>query len=340
LEACIVAAAMVSLTPMSLMTSLLLVFFALWVLANAKTSRPDGTLVRGLHPYRRLMGYIMPGRNESIVYFDSYADSRQLLDYLAEARKRFDCDMTHAVVAACCVCLTENPTVNRFSLGGRLYQRDGVYISFSMKRQQLDRAAKLSVVKIRLQPGETFRALCERINAGIRTERSGERTHADKEFDLFGHLPRPLMRAGVWVLKALDYYNLLPASYIENDPLYTSMFCANLGSLQMDAGFHHLYEYGTCSLFTMAGQIQDRPFVENGRVEIRSVLQLRFTYDERVDDGLNARYGIQSLIGALERPFEAFGCLAEDGSDARPLDQPRSVASTPRASGASATAAA
>ncbi len=322
------------------MTSLLLVFLVLWALANAKTSRPDGTLVRRLHPYRRLMGYIMPGRNESLVYFESYVDSRQLLDYLTEARKRFDCDMTHAIVAATCICCAENPTMNRFSLGGRLYQRNGIYISFSMKRQQLDRAAKLSVVKIRIQPGETFRALCERINAGIRTERSGERTHADKEFDLFEHLPRPLMQAGVRLLNTLDYYNLLPASYIENDPLYTSMFCANMGSLQMNAGFHHLYEYGTCSLFTMAGRIEDRPVVENGRVEIRSMLLLRFTYDERVDDGLNARYGIQSIVGALERPFEVLGCLAEDGSDARPLDSPRSEHSTPRASAASATAAA
>ena len=331
---------MVSLMAMSILTSLCLVILVLWALANAKVSRPDGTPVRGLHPYRRLMGYIMPGRNESVVYFESYADARQLLDYLDQAGRRFDCDVTHAIAAAACICMAENPTVNRFSLGGRLYQRDGVYVSFSMKRQQLDRAAKLSVVKIRLGPGETFRAFCERVNAGIRTERSGERTYSDKEFDFFGHIPRPFMRAGVWVLKALDYYNLLPASYIENDPLYTSMFCANLGSLQMEAGFHHLYEYGTCSAFTMAGQIADHVVVENGRLEVRKVLPLRFTYDERVDDGLNARHAIQWLVSALERPFEAFGCLADDGSDARPMDRPR-IESTPSgASGASATAAA
>jgi hypothetical protein len=325
---------------MSTMTSLGLVILVLWVLANAKTSRPDATLVRGLHPYRRLMGFIMPGRNESIVYFDSYIDSRQLLDYLEQARRRFDCDVTHAIVAAGVVCFTENPTMNRFSLGGRLYQRNGVYMSFSMKRQQLDRAAKLAVVKTRLQPGETFRSLCERVNAGIHTERSGERTYSDKEFDFFGHIPRPLMRAGVWLLKTLDYYNLLPASYIENDPLYTSMFCANLGSLQMGAGYHHLYEYGTCSTFTMAGQLEDRPVVENGRIEVRNVLHLRFSYDERIDDGLNARFGIRSFVSALEKPFEAFGCLSDDGRDARPLDQPRAEGDTRSVSGASATAAA
>jgi len=265
------------------------------------------------------MGFVMPTRNESVVYFDSYVDAEQILAYLEKAGPKLGCDVSHCLVAASLITLTRNPTMNRFSLGGRLYDRDGVYVSFSMKRGQGDRAAKLSVVKLRLQEDETFRQLCERINAGIRVERSGERTYADKEFDLMSRIPRPVLWLGVRLLKTLDYYNLLPASFIENDPLYTSLFCANLGSLQMDAGYHHLYEWGTCSAFLMAGQIEDRPVARNGTVEVRKVLHIRFTYDERIDDGLNARFGIRGLVDCLERPFDCFGCLAEDGRDARSL---------------------
>jgi hypothetical protein len=324
---------------MSGLAILVVVFLALLAAANAKTSRPDGHLVRGLHPYRRVMGFVMPTRNESVVYFDSYVDAEQLLAYLAQAGPRFGCDVTHCLAATGCITMVQNPTVNRFSLGGRLYQRDGVYLSFSMKRAQADRAAKLSVIKIRLQEGETFRQLCERINSGIRVERSGERTYADREFGLMSRIPRPILWLGVRALKTLDYYNLLPGSFIENDPLYTSMFCANLGSLQMGAGYHHLYEWGTCSVFTMAGQIEDRPIVRDGMVEIRKVLPLRFTYDERMDDGLNARFGIETFLYGLEHPFEYFGCLADDGSDAVPLS---ARTERPRAgvSAASATQAA
>jgi len=304
---------------MSTLAILLLVFLGLLTAANAKKSRPDGYLVRGLHPYRRVMGFIMPTRNESVVYFDSYVDAEQLLAYLEKAGPKFGCDISHCLVASGFISLTRNPTMNRFSLGGRLYDRNGIHISFSMKRTQGDRGAKLSVVKLQLQENETFRQLCERINAGIRVERSGARTYADKEFDLMGRIPRPVLWLGVRVLKTLDYHNLLPASFIANDPLYTSMFCANLGSLQMGAGYHHLYEWGTCSLFLMAGQIEDRPVARNGVVEVRKVLHIRFTYDERIDDGLNARFGIRAVLDGLERPFDYFGCLAEDGSDARPL---------------------
>jgi len=298
------------------------VLVVLWILLNLKTSRPDGELVKGLHPYRRIMQFIMPGRNESLVYFDTYVDPKPLLAYLEQARKRFDVDMTHCTVAACMRMLAHNPTINRFTIGGRLYSRRGVYVTFSMKRKALDRTAKLATVKTRLTPGETFQSFCERVAASIGTERSGERTYADKEFDVFDAMPRPLLRAGVTAMRWLDYYNLLPASFIENDPLYTGMFVANLGSLGMDPGYHHLYEYGTCPCFMMVGQLADRPVVVDGKIEIRKTLHVRYTYDERVDDGLNARFAIETITKSLEHPFEIFGCLSDDGSDARPMDAP------------------
>jgi hypothetical protein len=289
---------------------------------NLKTSRPDGRLVKNLHPYRRIMQFIMPGRNESLVYFDTYVDPTPLLSYLEQARKRFDVDMTHCTVAACLRMLRLNPTINRFTIGGRLYERRGEYVTFSMKRKALDRAAKLATVKMQFVSGETFRSFCERVAASIGTERSGERTYADKEFDVFEAMPRPVLKGGVTLMRWLDYYNLLPGSFIENDPLYTGMFVANLGSLGMDPGYHHLYEYGTCPAFAMVGQLADTPTVVDGKVEVRRTLHIRFTYDERVDDGLNARYAIDSIKIALEHPYDVFGCLKEDGSDARALDAP------------------
>ena len=47
---------------------------ALWLLANAKSSRPDGDVVKKIHPYRKMLGYIMPSRNGSVVYYDEYVE--------------------------------------------------------------------------------------------------------------------------------------------------------------------------------------------------------------------------------------------------------------------------
>lgn len=288
-------------------------------LLNMKTSRPDGTYISRLHPYRKLMLYIMPTRNESVVYFDEYARADRLLAYIEEANKRFHVDFTHMVVGACTYGLHQNPRMNRFAKGLRLYQRDKVEVTFSMKRKKLGRKAKLSAVKLEMPEGESFFGLVERMNGQVKVERSDAETYQDKELGLLSKIPRPVLWRGVKLLNWLDHYGLLPGGFIANDAMYTSMFVANLGSLGMRAGYHHLYEWGNCPLFLMVGRIEERPVVEDGQVVVRKVVPLRFTYDERIDDGLNAHYGIRSVVEALENPQEIFGCLAEDGSDDHPL---------------------
>lgn len=274
-----------------------------WLLLEWKTSRSDGTLLK-VHPYRTMMTYIMPTRNESVVYFDSYVRADRLLAFVRETRESFHCDITHCVVAACAQALhtPEGSRMNRFAVGRRLYQRNGVWVSFSMKRKKLDREAKLAVVKEQSREGEGFAALCARINDKIGVERSDKRTYADKEFDLFLKLPRPILDRAFRFFKWLDYHNCLPASFIENDVMFTSVFIANLGSLNMAAGYHHLYEWGTCPLFVMVGRIEARPVVEDGEVVVREMMHLRYSYDERIDDGLSARFALERVQAILESP--------------------------------------
>ena len=59
----------------------------IWLLMSLKTSRADGTLLE-VHPYRRMMPYIMRGRNESVVYYDDYIDAEKLLEYVEAVRER------------------------------------------------------------------------------------------------------------------------------------------------------------------------------------------------------------------------------------------------------------
>ncbi|MBI4955905.1 MAG: 2-oxo acid dehydrogenase subunit E2 [Myxococcales bacterium] len=290
-----------------------------WIAMNLKTSRPDGTYLGAIHPYRRMMQFLMPTRNESVVYFDEYVNAEPLLEYLAEARGQFHVDVTHCVVAACGIGLAEAPKMNRFVVGRRLYQKKGRWITFSMKRRRKDKDAKISTVKTEVRDGDSFRQLVERIEQKIGVERSDTVTYTDKELNLFLNLPRPLLGRGVGLLRWLDYHNLLPESFLEPDPFFTSIFVANLGSVDMRAGYHHLYEWGTCPLFVMVGKVEDRPVVEGGTVKVQKTLHLRFSYDERIDDGMSANEGIVAVRRALESPRRYLGCLDPEGSDTHPL---------------------
>lgn len=295
---------------------------ALIVLAHFKTSRADGIYIKRLHPYRRLMFFIMRTRNESMVYYDDAIDATGIEAYLAEAKDKFGVDMTHILVGAMNITLAENPTMNRFVVGRRMYQRRHRELTFSMKRKAMDKKAKLAVVKLQMEDDEDFRTLCARMNDSITHQRSGKKTHADKEYQLFDLFPRTGLRFFTWLFHALDYVNLLPYAFTKEDGLYTSSVIANLGSLGMKPAYHHLYEWGTSSLFVMAGRIEERAVVEDGQVVIKRVLPTRYSYDERIDDGLSAAYGMQTLKRVLENPAEELGCLSDDGADVRPMWTP------------------
>jgi hypothetical protein len=188
-----------------------------------------------------------------------------------------------------------------------------------MKRKQLDRKAQLSMVKADFRDNETFRQLCERVNAQIGVERSGVKTSTDKEYALFNALPRPVLAAAVPLLRLLDYYNLLPGFFIHGDGLYTGVFIANLGSIKMPSAYHHLYEWGNCPFFLAVGEIEERAVVEDGAVVVRRIMPIRITFDERIDDGLAGRYGIAAMVRVLEDPETWLGCLRPDGSDSLPM---------------------
>jgi len=294
-------------------------FLVLLTLLNLKKSRSDGEYLYKVHPYRKVMLHIMPTRNESYVLYDDFVVADELLRYLDQVKGRFHCDMQHMVVAGVAHAIRKTPSMNRFVVGRRLYQRKGVWVTFSMKREKLNRAAKLTAVKREVTENESIKDLCDALNASIKVERSDAVTYTDKEVGLFAKIPRPVMVGAVKIFKLLDYYNLLPASFIKNDGFYTSIFVANLGSLGMKAGYHHLYEWGTSPLFLMVGRMEERVFVEDGQLVTKKVIPLRFTYDERIDDGLNAGHGIKGVVDALENPFHVFGCTAADGSDDHPI---------------------
>ncbi len=291
------------------MTILALLLLAAYVALQFKTSRSDGVLVR-THPYRQMMFHLMPSKWEALVYYDLEVDAEKLLAY-REASSGLN--VTHLVVAAWALAIERVPKMNRFVSGRRLYQRRERAIAFSMKRKKLDESAAVAVVRVKVKPEDSLTSLVARINEEIGHERSGNETAMDKEISLFLRLPRAVLNVAIPLLRWLDYYGLLPKALIGGDPMYSSAFVANLGSLGMKAGFHHLFEWGNCPIFAMAGEIESRPVVVEGEVVIRRVLPLRFTYDERIDDGLSASKGLAELQAILEDPAAHFG---EPGLDA------------------------
>jgi hypothetical protein len=132
--------------------------------------------------------------------------------------------------------------------------------------------------------------------------RSGSQGLADKELQLFLHLPPSLRRGVVRLAAAANAWNLLPRTFVEADPFFASVFVTNLGTFGLDAAFHHLYEYGTIPLFCALGAVRDEVVVADRQPTVQPVASIKFTFDERVEDGLYAAHALEDFRTMVERP--------------------------------------
>ena len=267
-------------------------------------SRPDGDLVRDLSPVRRLMPYLMKGRNESVVYYEQILDLTRTLPFVRAWNEAHEEKLTvfHLLVAACGKALHARPGLNRFVSGGRIYQRRGAFVSFAAKASFED-DAPLKTVKLPVLAAEPLEEAVRRLHASVGGARGAGERPVDREVRLVVRLPGFVLRAAVALLRLLDRINLLPASMMRDDPMYASLFLANLGSVGIDRAWHHLYEYGTVSVFGVLGEIKKMLVPdEHGAPVARDSVRVRFAFDERVNDGFYCAAALDLVRAYVEDP--------------------------------------
>ncbi len=273
--------------------------------------RADAKQVTNLPMMRRFMPYISPRRNDSVFYMMQEIQVDAALEFLEKKNRDRPPDrpltLFHLFLRSTSFAMHLRPGVNRFVKGGRLWQRDGIYMTFSAKKEIVD-GSPLITIKRRFHPNaETLEEMADGIYDKLLLGRSGRKTTSDKEMNLLLHLPGFAVRVMMGVLRVADDFGLLPRSMIDADPLFTSVFCANLGSIHFPAGFHHLWEYGTASIFGVMGKI------ETSDRGIRT-FNVAWTYDERIEDGLYSYYSLEGIRHRIENP-ETLERRADDSGE-------------------------
>ena len=266
--------------------------------------RSDGVLLRKLPGFRKMFPFLMRTRTESVIYYSQRVKIGKTLAWLEEANsgreKRIS--LFHVLLAAAVRTLALRPDANRFVAGRRIYQRRTIDLSFVVKRELNEQAGETNV-KLTFDPRFTIADVVERVSPAVRATKQSATSADEKTCDILTKLPRTLTRLAIWVVRKLDYWGLLPASFIRGDALYTSVFIANLGSIGLDAVFHHMFEWGNAAFFVVVGKRKKEPIVnERGEIEVQEVMDINFSLDERITDGVNYAKTIGLLTELIENP--------------------------------------
>ncbi len=269
----------------------------------ARGDRRDGYLVREADPMHLITPLIWPERCDNEAFIFERLDLTAVNDYLArkneEARAQtpegeevFKYTLFHFVVAAVLKTMTLRPKLNYFYQNKRLYQHKDLSAAFVVKKRFSDDAEEgLAVLKA--QPTDNIDSVREFVRRQTTLIRGTSEDQRDAKGDtssnamgVVSKLPFFVIRFIVWVVRLLDRHGGAPQFLVESDPYQHSVVLSNLGSIKMKAGYHHLSNWGSTSMFVTIGEKKIRPFFnDDGTYEMRDSLELGITVDERVADG-------------------------------------------------------
>ena len=268
--------------------------------------RFDGVWLRDEPSMNQIMSYIYPNRADNEAYINEEIDLRPIEEYLAkknEGREGDKYKYFHVICAAVAKTLILRPKLNRFVAGNRLYQRKYASVAFTMKKQFSDRSEEGLVMK-KFQPDSTIDTLFHDLVSEVHAIRESRVVDNSTSFmDKLVKLPRPVLNAIMSILVKLDRKGKVPYDLIKEDPNYSSCFLTNLGSIDLNSGYHHLSNWGTCTIFVVIGKRHYAPeYHADGSYEVRPVLNLGFTLDERVADGYYYSKSMKLIKHLLAHP--------------------------------------
>lgn len=269
--------------------------------------RKDARLIdREIPVFNRMIPYMMRSRNESIITLKEPLIMTNTLKFISEHRDDQGKKLYNyfeILLAALMRTLAEYPHMNRFIMDGHYYQRNDLSCAFVIKTKLSVEDPERNVI-IKCQPEDSLQVISERIKKAVNDAKTLDQDDQEKAM-------RTLFRFPTWIVKAvtasmmkMDKWGILPLSVTDLDALHTSFFMANLGSIGVnDAPAHHLFEWGTCSLFITSGRIRKEQIINRtGKSSIEDVLNVCFSIDERISEGFYYSRVIKMFKKMVENP--------------------------------------
>jgi len=265
--------------------------------------RTDGKKIKKLTPIFKIMPCVMLDRADSQVYFKQDIALKYLDEYIdRKAEEGIRLSYMNIIYAAIVRIIGERPRLNRFAMNGALYQRDKIYVSLVIKKSLTDDGVE-TPLKLKFNGDENIFEIKEKLDATIEKNKDVEASNkTDKLVSILSAIPSGLIRAIVKFLMFLDKHGIMPKKIIEASPFHTSVFLTNVGSLGIDSIYHHIYNFGTTSMFFSMGKKKKSYIYEDEEFKEEKCITLAFVGDERICDGYYYASSFKLLSKYLKKP--------------------------------------
>ena len=268
--------------------------------------RRDGKLLRDIDSMHYIMPLMYPNRCDNEAFVSEQIDLTRANAYLAEKNAdnpEYRYNLFQLIVTALLKTITLRPKMNYFIANYNMYERNEVSAAFTIKKIFADNGGE-ALAFLHSKPTDTLDTVHDEIYRQVSFCREdGNKDPSTESMDMLQKLPLFLKK---WIgrgARFLDRRGWMPKSVVATDPYQSSCVIANLGSIKLHSGYHHLTNWGTTSVMCIIGEKKPRPFYDElGNVEMRDSVDLGLTIDERVADGYYYSKTIRLLRHLLENP--------------------------------------
>jgi len=247
--------------------------------------RKDGKRVKNADPMYTIVPYIMDKRYDAMNMINLDIPVDPLKDYIKEKRAE-GVFVSHLsiIIASYLKAIAHFPLLNRFIVNCRIYERNAIDCAMVVLKEG-DGEMEGTMSKIRLDREDNIGTVNEKLTSYIEKNREVKNKNSTDNLikKLLGF--PGLARFGVKLFKFMDKHGLLPAKIIDASPFHTSFTITNLASLRTNFIYHHVYEFGTTSVFIAMGNTREVPFKTKDGVVFRTCLPLGIVMDERICSG-------------------------------------------------------
>ncbi len=270
--------------------------------------RIDAVRVRSLDGMHAIIPAMLPNRADNEAFIRELVDVTNLEKYVAEknaTNPEHHYSMFQVVLAAMGRTIAMRPRMNRFIKGGHYFDRNHISFSLIAKKAFSDDGAE-SIAILKYDPESeksSINEMHDKLCAFVYDIR-----HHDKTDDTTGTIDL-IVKTGLTgfimrLLAWLDDRGHMPRTLVEEDPYNSTVFISNLGSIHLNAGYHHLTNWGTNSVFIVVGEKHMHPYYdEAGNVTMHPAFEIGLTLDERIADGYYYSRTVKLFLALLANPW-------------------------------------
>lgn len=267
--------------------------------------RRDGVRLKNVDSMHTIMPLMYPNRCDNEAFITEIIDITNINKYLEKKNASdpaYKYKLFQVIVVTMLKVLTLRPKMNRFITRQRLYQRNEVSAAFTIKKVFEDESDE-ALASIHAKPEDTMDSIHDQIYRQVSFCRSDSKDPSTESMDILSKLPDWLLQFVGFCARIADRHGWMPQSVIETDPYQHAIVLTNLGSIKLHAGYHHLTNWGTCSVFVVVGDIKKRKFMdEEGNETFKDSVELNLIIDERIADGYYYSRTVQLMKKLLENP--------------------------------------